>query len=291
MRAIEQTSGTDPVLGSYRFARALPARHLRGFVREYSGYVDQAHGIVRRRELPIADTVVLINLGARWNMLDPRSTQLVACHGSFAAGLSEQYAVVEGTGSAHCFHMNLTALGAYRFFGVPMHQLSDRIFELDDVLDSSLSELRERLFDASWADAFTLLDNFLSRRIEGTRAVSREIAWAIAELERTHGLVRIGQLSDELGCSRKHLRERFLEQVGAPAKQLAQLLRFNHLLERMQSLPVGDPGRQLAALASACGFADQAHLTREFRRYSGWTPTEYLKQQTLVADGVIVAGE
>jgi methylphosphotriester-DNA--protein-cysteine methyltransferase len=78
-------------------------------------------------------------------------------------------------------------------------------------------------------------------RIERARPVHREIAWAISELERTRGGARSGELAEQLGRSRKHLRQGFLDQVGMAAKQLAQLLRFNHVVERLQALTPDSP--------------------------------------------------
>jgi AraC-like DNA-binding protein len=287
MRAIAEQRGHDAVLGQYCFAQALPAPPLRTFVREYMGYVDQARAVVRRRELPIADTVIIINLGARWRLLDASDTRLFSEHSSFAAGVSGELALVESTGSARCYQMNLTPLGGYRFFGIPMRELAGKCFALDDLQGRDLHALRERLFEAqSWAESFALLDDFVARRIERARSVHREIAWAIGELERTRGAIRIGQLAEQIGCSRKHLSERFVEQVGTPAKQLAQLMRFNHAVTRMKSLDAAAPDRRLAALALACGYADHAHLSREFRRFSGWSPSEYLRQSRL-GDGVL----
>lgn len=288
MRAIREEHGRDPILGQYRFAHGMPAPRLRSFVRDYTGYADQASAVVRRRELPIADTVVIVNLGAPWRMLDPVSEHTLGQYDSFAAGTGGRFAIVEGTGPARCFHMNLTPLGGYRFFGVPMHLLSGSIFELDDLLDGAVRELREQLHEAgSWASAFDRLDTFIEARLQRGRAVSREVGWAVAELERTRGAARIGELTEQLGCSRKHLHQRFIEQIGTPAKQLAQLLRFGHAAERIERLQQETNERQLAALALECGYSDQAHLTREFRRFSGWTPGEY-RTQLSVCEGYIV---
>jgi AraC-like DNA-binding protein len=288
MRLIEDTHGQDPTVGKYRVARAEPAPRLRPFVREYMGYLDQAAGHIRLRELPIADTVVIINLGASWRMLDPANEQLLSQHDSFAAGVSGEFALVEGTGSAHCFHLNLTPLGGYRFFGMSMRHLSGRAYALRDLLDRQVDVLRERLYETqSWDERFRLLDDFVSLRMERARPVHRDIAWAVSEIERTRGSVRVGELAMQLGCSRKHLRQRFLDQVGTPAKQLAQLLRFNHVVERLQVLRADAPERQLAALALESGYADHAHLTREFHRFSGWTPSEYQRRHS-VAGGVIL---
>jgi len=58
----------------------------------------------------------------------------------------------------------------------------------------------------------------------------------------------------------------------ACAPTAAGILRFDHAVE----LLAGPAPRSLAAVALACGYYDQAHLNRDFRRFAGCTPTAYL---------------
>ena len=78
----------------------------------------------------------------------------------------------------------------------------------------------------------------------------------------------MGALAAELGCSRKHLGVQFREHIGLAPKAAARLVRFNHALRLVRD------GGRTADVAQACGYADQAHLTREFRGFSGSTPRE-----------------
>jgi AraC-like DNA-binding protein len=49
---------------------------------------------------------------------------------------------------------------------------------------------------------------------------------------------------------------------GVPPKLFARILRFDHAIRLMRR----DQVPSWAELADACGYADQAHLTRDFRR-------------------------
>ena len=71
-----------------------------------------------------------------------------------------------------------------------------------------------------------------------------------------------------LGVSERQLRRRFADAVGYGPKTLARVLRFQRFLA------LAGAGEDLARLALAAGYADQAHLTRETRRLAGRTPLE-----------------
>jgi AraC-like DNA-binding protein len=129
---------------------------------------------------------------------------------------------------------------------------------------------------------------------------------------------RVADLGAELGISERQLRRRFADAVGYGPKPLARVLRFQRFLALAgeEAAAAGDGDRRVAAagedgaardrrgaaavagyrwapaprvdlagLAFAAGYADQAHLTRECRRLAGRTPAE------LVTLGVQPAGE
>jgi AraC-like DNA-binding protein len=79
----------------------------------------------------------------------------------------------------------------------------------------------------------------------------------------------IPALADTLGLSERQLRRRVTAAVGYGPQTLTGVLRF----QRATRLGVERGG--LAGLAHTAGYADQAHLTREFRRLAGMTPRQY----------------
>ncbi len=90
---------------------------------------------------------------------------------------------------------------------------------------------------------------------------------------------RVAALGPQLGISERQLRRRFADAVGYGPKTLARILRFQRFLA------LADREPDLARLAFAAGYADQAHLTRECARLAGRTP------RALVALGTVAAGE
>jgi AraC-like DNA-binding protein len=89
-------------------------------------------------------------------------------------------------------------------------------------------------------------------------------------LESRGGLLRVDDLARRLGVHVRSLERRFVEHLGLPPKRLARLVRLRHLLARLHRGGYGT----LADLAHACGYADQAHMTRDFRDLTGRPPGE-----------------
>jgi AraC-like DNA-binding protein len=175
--------------------------------------------------------------------------------------------------SAHSFMQQwLTPLGAYRLLGLPMDALSGQLVDLTDVLGAGIRRLADQLRDTpSRRQQSALLDEFLLRRAQDGPDPTPEVAWAWRRLTATGGRLPIGRLAGEVGWSHKHLITRFRQQVGLPPKTAARLIRFDAVWRRLADRP---PARW-DQIAAECGYADQAHLIRDFRQFTGATPTEF----------------
>ena len=195
-------------------------------------------------------------------------------HG-FVAGLYDGYADVASTGRAHCMQVDFTPLGAHRFFALPMRELTGQTVALDEV--GAFDDLTHQLYDApDWAARFALLDRFVRRRLAATAAPSPPIAWAWRQLASSGGRVRVAALAGEIGWSRKHLAQRFSIEVGAGPKTVGRILRFTGA-RRAIDAGIGAGGMDWAGLAADWGYADQAHLIREFHAMAGVTPADYAR--------------
>jgi len=58
-------------------------------------------------------------------------------------------------------------------------------------------------------------------------------------------------------------------------KQLCRSLRFKHVFKRLSASKV----ESNAELALACGYYDQSHLIKDFKYYTGKSPTAFFRTQ------------
>jgi AraC-like DNA-binding protein len=260
--------------------RAAPPP-LRPYVRSYTGYSEWSAAPLRRREVPSGDVTLILSPDSDLHIDDPSRRPVRAT--SFIAALHDAYAVVEHGGRQRGIELRLTPLGAHALFGVPMHELSNRVVELDAVVGAAAEELVERLWDVDgWERRFAIVDQAIARRAAEVRPPAPELSWAWGTLRASAGRASIGALAHELGWSHRRLIDRFREQVGLPPKTLARILRF----ERVSRLLLETDAPRLAEVAHGCGYYDQAHLNRDFRDFAGTTPSDYLARRLPPGGGV-----
>jgi AraC family transcriptional regulator len=136
--------------------------------------------------------------------------------------------------------------------------------------------------EAMWRDDVSplaleglVLELLASAHREGKETGPRAApAWLRGTRERLESSFRrppsLAELASEAGVHPAHLtrmfRQHYRRSVGAYVREV----RVRRAKELLPKIPLAD-------VALACGFADQSHFTRTFRRLEGVTPTEFRK--------------
>lgn len=241
---------------------------LRPFVREWQGYVEHAPGPTVRRELPGAALVLILELGAPLCLArlehDPFASRRDP---SFVAGLDEHPTFTRHEGVQEGLQINLTLRGARALFGGGVPDLAHEVVPLSELLPK-LRGVEEHLRPKGWPERFAWLTSFLSAQLARAPLAPTAADRAIRLLEDAGGAVRVDALAATLDLSPRRVGQLFRAQVGLSPKRYAELIRFERLTTQLRG-----PAADWSELALAVGYADQAHLSREVRRYSGLTPT------------------
>lgn len=162
---------------------------------------------------------------------------------------------------------------ARMFFPVAAHELHNADIALSEL---NLGEADRLLNDVCSATGelaqFRVLERYLNQKLKTAAAIHPAVRYAVEQLSRDDG-VRVRQIQLDTGLSHTKFIQLFHEHVGLTPKLFYRVRRFRTLLGRMEkSMPVN-----WAAVATDCGYFDQAHLIRDFRAFAGITPLEYTR--------------
>jgi AraC-like DNA-binding protein len=282
IRTIDHRHAPD----SWRMDTLAPSARLVPFMRRATAYTVQGAGLSRQRELPNGSAVLVFNLGSELRVEDAKGKPHRFPHPTaFYSGPSDRYVVTETDGAQEGMVVELTLPGARRLLGRPLHELGDRMISLADLLGRRADEILGRIVDApSPAARLALLEAAIEARVadandRGTRDL--ECAWNLQHARG--GRIPVSELADVIGCCRKHLAVRFDREFGLSPKLLARIMRFDRAIRIVRYGEV----KSWSDLAAQCGFADQAHMAREFVAFAGDPPTTLLRRR-LPDDGGFV---
>lgn len=227
--------------------------------------------------LPRATLELMINLG------NPHQLQAVdgkACAEEYAcgwlSGLQRRYLTVHTPHSSHLISVSLKPQGAWLLLRQPLVDVAGRVPLLSSIWGPGAEELRERLLQAPTPrQRFTLLENWLRRRLDTARRAPQWISYATERLHCSNGQVTIAGLAGEIGISRSLLHRGFIEYIGLAPKRYARLCRFMSLLQTPAK-----SFQQWLDLAVQAGYFDESHLYHDFRDITGDTPRSYWRQRT-----------
>jgi AraC-like DNA-binding protein len=268
----------------WEMVQAAPDPRLADHVLCYCSYEEHTTSFVRRRELPSARVVVIVNLGEPIRVFAPGQAGWSEQAVGFVAGLHDTYALTETGGTQAGMQIDLTPVGAHLLLGLPMDELAQRVVTLEELFGADGLLLREALADApGWLERFALVDGFLLDLLDDARSPVPSVTRALHRLRESGGTVPVGAVAAEIGCSSRHLISRFREQVGVTPKLLARILRF----ERVVALLDARTSMGWAEIAQSCGYYDQAHMIRDFNQFAGGPPSEFARRRLPDGGGVI----
>lgn len=101
--------------------------------------------------------------------------------------------------------------------------------------------------------------------------LAEQVAGMVGRITEDASLRRVGSLAEAFGMPERRLQRLFAEYVGMSPKWV---MRRARLLEAARRADTGE-GVDWAALALDLGYADQAHLTRDFTATLGVPPARY----------------
>ena len=92
-------------------------------------------------------------------------------------------------------------------------------------------------------------------------------------MKEAKGAMPVSQVAAAAHATVRTLERKFRQSSGHTVKDVSALMRFEQVRNRLWHYP----NTNLAGLAYELGYADQSHLSREFKRYSGTTPGAFAR--------------
>jgi len=192
---------------------------------------------------------------------------------SLLMGIRSRFSIIDTAKLRSAMGVLFRPGGVHAFLNMPSDAVHDKNVSLDLIWGSMVRTLRDRLRTANHpAEKFRVLEVALLEHLNERVQLNAAVRYALQEFARKPQIPRVRELAQEAGLSRRRFAQVFREQIGLTPKLYCRLQRFQNALKQIASGASVD----WAQIALAAGYCDQAHLAREFRDFSGLSPSAYL---------------
>lgn len=265
---------------------AAPAPPLRPCVRRFWGLSDRGDGGPRgiERVVPDGCMELIVHLGDPFTRLGGPTTTELQPRALLAGQLLAPLHLQPGR-RVDVFAIRLQPWGARMLLGVEPGALLGRLPPLADLLGSDADRLGDALAGARGFGArVRAAERWCLARLSRASAPAAALVEAARAAASDASVASVADLARHVGWGTRRLERGFAEHVGLPPKALLRIARLQRLLARLAA-----PGRlpPLSTLALEAGYADQAHMTRDFALLAGTTPARYRAEVHGLQDAIL----
>jgi AraC-like DNA-binding protein len=214
------------------------------------------------------DLVINISEGSATTIIDGRSRKTPGVEVLGHLTLPSRLTVSRGTS---VLIARIYPYASSLFFTDSMSELTNYATDAYGIFSGEVNDFYYSLMEAdSLAQKVGALDRFLTRKLVKNEKLYRKsnvIQQVCGHIFSKGDVFDSKALSKSFGLSERYIEKLFVGMVGITPSAFFSVYRFNKSLEFVLSSNL-----KLTSIAYDCGYYDQAHFIKEFKKFTGITP-------------------
>lgn len=236
-----------------------PTELLKPFIKTY--LIIESQDELVNRVLPDTSLAIAFRYKGQVNYITDSSRNGLPV--SVVSGLRKSVRLINYTKNTGNILVIFKEAGATAFFKEPLHELFEESVPLDNFIPQ-VSIIEEQLAEAQDNNQrITIVEQFLLSK--------KLIAAAIQKIHSAKGIIKIKELADTLYISQDAFEKRFRKIAGTSPKQFSSVVRMKSIINQRPQ------NQTLTEIAFDAGYFDQAHFNKDFKLFTGQTPTDFFK--------------
>ena len=230
--------------------------------------------------IPGGRVEMIFNLSEPVNWIDSKDLSLTrSCAGSYLLGPRNRHFFVEQKGIIHMAGIRFRPGGLASFTSMPVSILMNELIAADQIFGAEADELTSQLFEMDNVQLnVACIERFLIKRLRADHN-TRQTLQLISLVKDYEPLSLVKSLSEKTGIHYKKLERVFTRYTGYNPKNFSRVTRFYKALQQMKKAPAS-----LTDIGLSSGYYDQPHFIRDFKAFTGKSPTQFHAESTTIAN-------
>jgi AraC-like DNA-binding protein len=263
------------IINKMKLREILPSQPLKPYLKGFYLYESQLGLPFDDIVFPSGNMELIFNLGEGiWKTKKDDSfypTPMIEFWGQLTKPLA-----IQSVGSNTMLGIRFYSHSAAYFFNEDVSVFNNEIRDATDLFGASIGSLHASLLGhLDLRSRIALIETYLLKRIaisEKKHAKIKFIGEIAASLQKHCHHEKIVSISVRNHISSRYLTQLFSQYTGLPPKLYCKINRFQH------SLYLINHKQKLTSIAYDSGYFDQSHFIKEFKLFTGITPTSFATQ-------------
>lgn len=196
---------------------------------------------------------------------------------SWFSGMQTGYISISSSNRSAMMVVQFKPNGAYPILKIPVTELTNKVLDADLLFGNEIEFLREQILAQVTPESrIQAMEHWLIARYSDIDEIPEAVVqYAVEETMFNPTDINMEFIANETGYSQQHFINLFKKYVGISPKQYQRIVRFNQVLQEIESKKKVEWGQ----LSQELGYYDQAHFIRDFKHFSGFSPKKYLVEK------------
>lgn len=198
----------------------------------------------------------------------------IACHFIGMQTSTKGFVVFKGDTKILCIHFK--PAGFIHLFNISPKEIFNKLGEAEALLSNEIRTLYDQIQEQkNISQGLCLLEKYLISKLLTRKARYRHSAIRMASdfLISQKGIYPIKKLAYDCNMTLQTLETQFTDQVGTDPKSFCGIVRFNTAV----NMKLYNPAMLWTSVAHSCGFYDQMHLIKDFKKFTSLSPKNFLR--------------
>lgn len=263
-----------------RYTEIKPGARLKEYVKCYYIYESETNVAFEDIVFPSGCIEIIFNLGTgKWQTAVGDTfvtTPPVELWGQIIRPLP-----IKSVGKNTMLGIRFFPHAAAYFLNDKVDLFNNQVIDLSNISDKAVNILYSRLLETTaWNKRIELIEKLLLDRLSFSQRKLSKVAVVSSimnEISQDDFFDNIENVASRYGITSRYLQKLFLQYTGLTPKLYSKINRFQNSLHLVTKKEIS-----LTSIAYDCGYFDQSHFIREFKSFTGSTPSAYALENSPV---------
>lgn len=236
---------------------------------------------VHHKLLPVSNIDFVLNFSAPITYVIDDITKTIPKNFHFI-GLRNQAYTISQTGHLNIIGISFFPAGLYPFLKTPLSEFTNKTVELETLAQRFTAAIESKLsITGSVATKLENIENALLELIDINLLPNQQVMHIFSAFNANMDYLNVEHFCLEYGINQRKLERIFNKYIGISPKLYSRLNRFQKVVNHLAN--TNNPAK-LVSLAYEYEYWDQTHFIKDFKAFSGCSPSQFIKQRKSIKE-------